>query len=319
MDWRPTATRAALARRAGILAQIRAHFTAADVLEVDTPLLGLAGAGDPAIASLEVDLHGSTRFLQTSPEYAMKRLLAAGSGDVYQICKAFRDDEDGALHRPEFTLVEWYRLGFDHHALMDDVAALVGRVLPALALERAAFATLARRCGAPDPHAASTAELAAWAASLGFRTQADEATDRLLLLDLLLTEVVRRAWPSSQGRLEGGFVYDFPVEQAAYARLRPGSPRLASRFELVIDGVELANGWHEVTDGATQRARHATEEAERRARGLPSRPPDPRLLAALDHGLPDCAGVALGLDRLVMLAAGARTLEEVLAFGADWT
>ncbi len=314
MDWRPTATRATLARRAGILAQIRAHFAAANVLEVDTPLLGLAGAGDPAIASLQVELHGRPRFLQTSPEYAMKRLLATGSGDVYQICKAFREDEDGALHRPEFTLVEWYRLGFDHHALMDDVAALIANVLPETTLERAALATLARRCGAPDPHAASTDELAAWAASLGFRAQAGEVADRLLLLDLLLSEVVRRAWPSGRG----GFVYDFPVEQAAYARLRPGSPPLASRFELVIDGVELANGWHEVTDGATQRARHAAEEAARRARGLPSRQPDPKLLAALDHGLPDCAGVALGLDRLVMLATGVQTLDEVLAFGADW-
>jgi len=137
----------------------------------------------------------------------------------------------------------------------------------------------------------------------------------VLLLDLLLSEVVRRAWPPGQG----GFVYDFPLEQAAYARLRPGSPPLASRFELVVDGVELANGWHELADGAGQRARHAAEDALRRARGEPPRPPDARLLAALDSGLPDCAGVALGLDRLVMLATGARELGAVLAFGADWT
>jgi len=144
MDWRPTATRAALARRAAILDLVRAHFAATGVLEVDTPLIGLAAAGDPALASFRLDLHGSPRYLQTSPEYAMKRLLAAGSGDVYQICKAFRDEEDSPLHRPEFTLVEWYRLGFDHHALMDDVAALVARVLPGLRLARASFATAAR-------------------------------------------------------------------------------------------------------------------------------------------------------------------------------
>ncbi|HMM75806.1 MAG TPA: EF-P lysine aminoacylase EpmA [Gammaproteobacteria bacterium] len=315
MDWRPTASRAALARRAEILALIREHFAAQGVLEVDTPLLGLAAAGDPALSSFRVELHGSPRYLQTSPEYAMKRLLAAGSGDVYQICKAFRDEEDGPLHRPEFTLLEWYRLGFDHHALMDDVAALLARVLPGLALERATFAALARRCGAPDPHLARDEELAAWAAALGFRASAGEATDRLLLLDLLLSEVVRRAWPPGQG----GFVYDFPVGQAAYARIRPGSPPIASRFELIVDGVELANGWHELGDGAGQRARHAAEDAVRRARGQAPRAPDPRLLAALDHGLPDCAGVALGVDRLVMLATGARELGAVLAFGADWT
>lgn len=315
MDWRPTATRAALARRAEILVLIREHFALQGVLEVDTPLIGLAAAGDPALTSLRVDLHGSPRYLQTSPEYAMKRLLAAGSGDVYQICKAFRDEEDSPLHRPEFTLVEWYRLGFDHHALMDDVAALVARVLPGLDLERASFATLARRCGAPDPHVASNTALAAWAATLGFHPQAADADDRVLLLDLLLSEVVRRAWGPGQG----GFVYDFPVEQAAYARVRPGSPPLASRFELIVGGVELANGWHELVDGAGQRARHAEEDAVRRARGQPPRAPDPRLLAALDRGLPECAGVALGLDRLVMLASGAHELGAVLAFGGDWT
>lgn len=315
MDWRPTATPAALARRAALLATVRGHFAAAGVLEVDTPLIGLAGAGDPALASFALDLNGRTRFLQTSPEYAMKRLLAAGSGDIYQVCKAFRLEEDSPLHRPEFTLVEWYRLGFDHHALMDDVATLVGLALPGRRLERASFAALAQRCGAPDPHAATTAALAAWAAALGLQMSAEDAQDRTLLLDLLLTEVVRRAWPHGQG----GFVYDFPVEQAAYARIRSGRPALASRFELVVDGVELANGWHEVTDGATQRARHAGEEAARRARGLPLRPSDPRLLAALDHGLPDCAGVALGFDRLLMLASGARDVGEVMAFGADWT
>ena len=313
MDWRPTAPRSTLARRAGILATLRAYFAQTGALEVETPLLGLAGASDPAIASFAVDFGVGRRYLQTSPESAMKRLLAAGSGDIYQLCKAFRGEEDSALHRCEFTLVEWYRLGVGHHALMDDVAALVARVLPGLALDRASFADLSGRCGAPDPHLASSVELATWAAEVGFRMTANDARDRTLLLDLLLTEVVRRAWPPGQG----GFVYDFPVEQAAYARIRPGAPPLASRFELVVDGIELANGWHEIGDAATQRERHCAEDAARRARGLPSQPPDPKLLAALDAGLPDCAGVALGVDRLVMLACGARDLGSVLAFGAD--
>jgi len=315
MDWRPTAARAALVRRAAILDELRAYFAAAGVLEVDTPLLGRAAAGDPAIASIAVDLAGRPRYLQTSPESAMKRLLAAGSGDIFQICKAFRLEEDSAIHRCEFTLVEWYRLGFDHHALMDDVAALVARVLPDLRLARASCAELARRCAAPDPHTAATAELAAWARDLGLQMSAGDAADRTLLLDLLLSEIVRRAWPPG----EGGFVYDFPVEQAAYARLGAGPLPVAARFELVIDGIEIANGWHEIADAASQRERHAHEAAARRARGLPVGEPDPGLMAALACGLPDCAGVALGVDRLVLLACGAKDLSAVLAFGRDWT
>ena len=313
MNWRPTARRAALARRAGILAQLRAHFAAEGVLEVDTPLLGSAGAGDPAIESVAVELGQRRFFLQTSPESAMKRLLAGGSGDIYQICKAFRREERSALHRCEFTILEWYRLGFDHHRLMDDVAALVARVLPGLQLARASFAELSARCGAPDPHRATTAELAAFAREVGLVLSAADAGDRVLLLDLLLSELVRRTWPAG----EGGFVYDFPVEQAAYARVRDESPPVASRFELVIGGVELANGWHEVTDVETQRARHAAEHAARVARGQAPMPPDPGLLAALAAGLPDCAGVAIGVDRLVMLALGGDDIAGVLAFAGD--
>lgn len=313
MAWRPTASRSTLTRRSELLATIRAHFARARVLEVDTPLLGTAGAGDPAIASCAVELSGRRHYLQTSPESAMKRLLAAGSGDIFQLCKAFRVEEDSPLHRCEFTLLEWYRLGFDHHRLMDDVATLMQRLLPGVVLERASLAALSARAGGPDPHLATTPELAAWARARGLQLSGPDAADRVLLLDLLLSEVVRHAWPAGRG----GFVYDFPVEQAAYARIRDGEPSLASRFELVFDGVELANGWHEVTDPLTQRARHAAEAAARHARGLPDMPPDPRLLAAIEAGLPDCAGVAVGVDRLVMLACAARDLGAVLAFGAE--
>jgi len=313
MNWRPTASRTVLARRAGILADIRAHFASEGVLEVDTPLLGIAGAGDPAIESVALELDGRRYYLQTSPESAMKRLLAAGSGDIYQVCKAFRHEERSALHRCEFTILEWYRLGFDHHRLMDDVAALVARVLPGLRLARASFAELSARCGAPDPHLAPTAALAEFAQDVGLRLSAADSGDRVLLLDLLLSELVRRAWPAG----EGGFVYDFPLEQAAYARVRDESPPVASRFELVIDGVELANGWHELNDLAEQRARHDAELAARGARGQPSMPPDPRLLAALATGLPDCAGVAIGIDRLVMLAMGGCDIAGALAFAGD--
>jgi lysyl-tRNA synthetase class 2 len=313
MNWRPTASRAALARRAGILGEIRAHFAREGVLEVDTPLLGIAGAGDPAIESVALEFDGRRHYLQTSPESAMKRLLAGGSGDIFQICKAFRREERSPLHRCEFTLLEWYRLGFDHHRLMDDVAALVARVLPGLRLARASFAELSARCGAPDPHRAPTAALAEFAHDVGLRLSPGDSGDRVLLLDLLLSELVRRAWPPG----EGGFVYDFPLEQAAYARVRDETPPVASRFELVIDGVELANGWHELKDLAVQRARHDGEHAARHARGQQAMPPDPRLLEALAAGLPDCAGVALGVDRLVMLALAGRDIAAALAFADD--
>jgi lysyl-tRNA synthetase class 2 len=315
VNWRPTASLAALRRRAELLATVRGHFAAQGVLEVETPLLGDAGAGDPAIASVAVVCGGRRRWLQTSPESAMKRLLAAGSGDIYQLCKAFRDEPAGPLHRTEFTILEWYRLGFDHHRLMDDVAALVGRVLPGLCLAREPYAGLSARCGAPDPFRAPTEQLADWARARGLTLTDADANDRTLLLDFLLSEVVREAWTNGRG----GFVYDFPPEQAAYATLRDEDPPVASRFELVIDGVEIANGWQELTDPLAQRARHAAEAAARTAHGLPLQSPDPRLLAAFDAGLPPCAGVALGIDRLAMLATGARDLAAVLACGDDET
>lgn len=313
MNWQPTASRETLVLRARILATIREFFAAANVLEVDTPVIGHAGAGDPALKSIAVTLNGQVLYLQTSPESAMKRLLAAGSGDIYQLGKAFRDDEQSRLHRPEFTLLEWYRLGYDHHRLMDEVAALVAKVLPQVSLSRASFASLCDRCGAPDPHLADTGVLADYAAAHGLRLSVAETTDRCLLLDFLMSEVLRDAWPPGTG----GFVYEFPVEQAAYASLLPGPPAVAARFELVIDGIEIANGWQELCDPELQRERYLVEAGLRQQRGLPPMPADARLLAGLAHGLPACAGVALGVDRLVLLAAAAEDLSEVLAFGAD--
>jgi lysyl-tRNA synthetase class 2 len=314
MEWRPTAPRETLVARAGLLQRIRSHFAAAEVLEVDTPLLGLAGAADPALQSLCVDLPAGRRYLQTSPEFAMKRLLAAGSGSIYQICKAFRGEEQSRLHRGEFTMLEWYRVGFDHHQLMDEVAAIVRLALPDLSIERMSLAALAAQIGAANPHTSTTQELAEYARSRGAVLSSTDAADRSLLLDLLLEELVR----VGVGTSRAAFVYDFPVEQAAYARLRHDQAPVAERFELVVHGVELANGYHEVTDPAEQQLRFEREAALRHARGLPPPVIDKRLLAAINSGLPACAGVALGLDRLLMLALNASDLGEVLAFGADW-
>lgn len=312
MSWRPTAAPGALERRAAALAGIRAFFAARGVLEVDTPLLAPFGAVDPALASFAVDDGAAgTRYLQTSPEAAMKRLLAAGSGDIYQICHAFRREERSPLHLAEFTLVEWYRTGFDHHRLMDEVADLVAGVLPACRPVRVTFGELCRRHAGLDPHAADTATLAAFARDAGAALSPADCADRALLLDFVFAHAVLRAL----GRGSAAFIHDFPVELAAYARLDPGPPVTAARFELVIDGIEIANGYHEVTCAARQRACYARDEAVRRARGLPPMAPDGPLLAALEHGLPACAGVALGLDRLLMLAAGHDDVRAVVAFG----
>jgi elongation factor P--(R)-beta-lysine ligase len=297
-----------------MLSKIRAFFVARGVLEVDTPALTRTGATDPALASLRVVDPGDpqhTRYLQTSPEFAMKRLLAAGSGDIYQLCHVFRYDEPSRLHLEEFTMLEWYRTGFDHHQLMDELAALlvsVGLVMP---IERRTYAELCIASCGVDPHRASTAELAEWAMLNGARLRADDNADRAVLLDLLFGIGVLPGLAQAGAVL----VYDFPVEHAAYARIRADSPPVAERFELIVNGIELANGFHEVTDHDEQHRRQQRENARRQAYGLPAVSLDETLLAALASGLPRCAGVALGIDRLVMVLEGAAHISEVVTFG----
>jgi lysyl-tRNA synthetase class 2 len=320
-SWRPTAELATLRLRAGLLARVRAFFTARGVLEVETPALSAAAVTDPHLASFAVRYtgpgprHGQPLYLHTSPEFPMKRLLAAGSGCIYQIARVFRDGEAGRRHNPEFTLLEWYRVGFDHHQLMDEVAELVTELLAGrLALaepERFSYRELFQHHLNLDPHRASTAELAACAEKHSVPIPPEmPADDADPWLDLLLTHWI-------EPRLESGrltFVYDYPATQAALARLRPGDPPVGERFELYVGGVELANGFHELGDAAEQRRRFELGNAARQARELPLMPVDENLLAALAAGLPACAGVALGFDRLVMLAAGKASLAEVMAF-----
>lgn len=318
-DWQPTAPLSALALRAQLLARVRAFFGERGVLEVETPVLSAAAATDAQLTNLVTRYtgpgapHGRTLYLQTSPEFPMKRLLAAGSGPIYQICKVFRDGEAGRLHNPEFTLLEWYRPGFDHHKLMDEVEDLVRHALapwrtlgPA---ERLSYRDAFLRYADLDPHSADPDLFAARAVVLGVHPPR-AALDLDAWRDLVLTHVIE----PRLGQQGPTFLHDYPASQAALARVRPGTPALAERFELYIDGVELANGYHELGDAQTQQARFAADLATRQATGRALVPMDERLLAALNHGLPDCAGVALGVDRLLMLAAGARSLDEVLAF-----
>lgn len=315
-DWRPFAPLAALRERAALLARAREFFAARGVLEVDTPLVVNAPVTDPHLHSAGVRLaapgaRAPRLYLHTSPEYAMKRLLAAGSGDIYQICHAVRAGERGRLHNPEFTLIEWYRIGFPLGALMDEVEALVRALLgPAAAArrgERLGYREVFRRELGLDPLTATAAALARAAAPLGFRGR---ARDRDELLELLLGAIVG----PRLGREALTFVHGYPASQAALARLDPEDRRLALRFELYCDGIELANGFQELACAPEQRARFARDRAERRRRRLPATAADERLLAALASGLPDCAGVALGFDRTLMLALQAAHIDEVLAF-----
>lgn len=321
-DWRPGASLELLRTRVALLARVRAFFAARDVLEVETPVLVGAGVTDLHLHSLETRYtgpgapHGRRLFLQTSPEYAMKRLLAAGSGPVWQLARVFRDGEAGRLHNPEFSMLEWYRPGFDHHQLMDEVEALVAEALELPGgFERVTYADAFRHALAIDPHAAGDDELRECARQKGLTASLPDALSdsRDGVLDLLLTHCIE----PGLGLEFPVFLYDYPPSQAALARIRDDEPPVAERFELYYKGIELANGYHELDDAGEQRQRFERDRASRRRAAMPDVEPDPRLLAALADGMPACAGVALGFDRLVMLATGAHSIDEVMAFSLD--
>lgn len=318
-DWRPAASLGNLRQRARILEGIRAFFASRGVWEVETPALSVAALSSPAIDSFATRYLGPgypggvNLYLHTSPEFPMKRLLAAGAGAIYQLGKVFRQGEAGRRHHPEFTLLEWYRPGFDHHRLMEEVAALAEPILGLVpgSAERLSYREVFLRVVGIDPLEASLEELRECARGVGISGFEGES-ERDLWLDLILTHAVE----PQLGHERLCFIYDYPASQAALARLNPDDPRVAERFELYYQGVELANGFHELADSMEQRRRFEQELAERAAQGRETPPLDERLLAALDT-MPDCAGVALGVDRLVMLALGAKSLEEVIAFTID--
>jgi elongation factor P--(R)-beta-lysine ligase len=301
-----------------LLARAREFFAQRGVLEVDTPMVINAPVTDIHIHSAEVRMAGSRQqhFLHTSPEYAMKRLLAAGSGDIYQICHVVRGLERGRLHNAEFTLIEYYRLGFSLEQLMHDVEALVRALLGGASErvgERLSYRAAFLRELRLDPLSAGVPELHAAARACGFEPLTFQGLDRDQLLDLLMGAHIG----PRLGRNTLTFVTGYPASQAALARLDPDDPRTALRFELYCEGIELANGFHELASAAEQRARFEQDRALRKQRGLPTHALDEFLLGALESGLPDCAGVALGFDRLVMIATGAQNIDEVLAFPTE--
>lgn len=314
--WAPSASPELLRLRAALLGRVRRFFADRGVLEVETPLLGRATATDPHIDSLTVETAQGIRYLQPSPEFAMKRLLAAGAGDIYQICKAFRADPAARFHNPEFSLLEWYRLGYDHHELMDDVEALLAfAVADTLAPKptiRLSYREVFRIHIGLDPFTASESECRRAAQARGLVVEGPMSRDDWL--DLLIGSVVAPKLDPDRFT----FVYDYPGSQAALARTRvDGGHVVAERFEVFRGPLELANGFRELSDASEQRQRF---ERDIEKRGIAHRcqpPMDEELLAALTVGLPECSGVALGLDRLLMLIGHAPHIEQTLSFGWD--
>ncbi len=317
--WAPSASLDVLRARAAMLARIRAIFAERGLLEVETPIVSRAGVSDPALECLSTRWSGpqgpQTLYLHTSPEFPMKRLLAAGSGPIYQICKVFRDGERGRLHHPEFSLLEWYRPGWSYGRLMDEVAELVRSALerPDLPAERWCYRELFLDRIGIDPWSTDAARLRAKALEIGIAGAESLDLDLDGWLDLLLTHRIEPGL--GLGRLS--FLHDYPPSQAALARVRPGSVPAAERFELYFEGVELANGFQELTDPAVLRARFEADQAERKARGWAVPPVDQPFLAALAAGMPEGAGVALGLDRLLMARVGVQHIDAVLAFPVE--
>ena len=307
-DWRPTASLAALQARASLYRQVRDFFQALNVLEVDTPALARHGVTDLNIDCIAVPGYG---FLQSSPEYHMKRLLAAGSGSIYQISKVFRDGEAGKKHNPEFTLLEWYRTGFSLQQLIDESIALLQPLLSPASVQQFSFRDIFRRVTGLDPLTASQQALQDCAqqhSELPTLTKAE-------LVDWLMACVVEKALPADHLTV----ITNFPGWAAALAQTRTDhdGKTVAERFEIYAGQLELANGYHELRDATEQEKRFAADQQLRAQHARQRRDADPHLLAALQHGLPECSGVAIGLDRVLMAQLGTHNIADVMAFPSD--
>ncbi len=319
-DWRPGASNEVLRTRAGLLARIRNFFSERNVLEVDTPVLSSAATTDPAIESFQTRYsgpgaaEGKALYLCSSPEFFMKRLLAADSGPIYQLAHVFRNGEYGARHNPEFMMLEWYRPGFDCTALMDEVDQLMAAVLDGFVdvspAKRISYRDWFVEGTGLDPWCDEVAAFRQFARQqLGENLPALDDEDMDGWLDLIVSH-----WLEPRLGSTAQFVFDYPPSQASLARVRGGEYPVAERFELYFGAVELANGFHELADADEQQQRFAAENRCRVQRGQAEMPMDDALTGALVHGLPDCSGVALGIDRLLMVAVGAASIETLMPF-----
>jgi len=318
-DWQPSCGIKQLRLRAQLLTFIRQFFADRAVLEVETPLLCHTTGTDPLLDFFATDYRflpqPETLFLQTSPEFAMKRLLAAGSGSIYQICKAFRNGESGRFHNPEFTMLEWYRVGFDLQQLMDEVAELITEILeprfPKKRIEKISYSDLFTRMTGLNPLIFSLADYQAYARAQGFPEACELCgDDHAVWLDFIFSHKIQ----PDLGRESVCLVYGYPALLSSLARTNLENPALTDRFEVFVQGIELGNGFFELADSREQEQRFEQEQIERKAKGLAGVKKDQYLLAALKAGLPDCSGVAVGLDRLLMLLDESQAIDDILAF-----
>lgn len=310
INWQPDADIAHLHKRAALYQKIRQFFAQRQVLEVETPILSHAAVPDPNIEPLTTMLYGYKKlYLHTSPELPMKRLLAAGSGAIFQICKVFRDDELGRWHNPEFTLLEWYRPDFSQDDLIQEVSDLLQFILACPPAKIMTYEQVFITYLDIHPLQTNLSELQKRVTRFGL----DNKLDRDTCLQVLLSHEIEPLLPTEYPVV----IKDFPASQAALARKKIDNPQWASRFEFYFNGIELANGFHELSDPIEQRQRFGLDVTKRAENGQTILPIDEYFLAALDAGLPDCAGVALGVDRLLMLWLGAEKIQEVLSFSIE--
>ncbi|MRI35437.1 elongation factor P lysine(34) lysyltransferase [Endozoicomonas sp. OPT23] len=319
-DWMPSADLMNLKRRADLYRSIRQYFDEQCVLEIETPLLSAAATVDLHIESFKAEFLPdgglpADYYLQTSPEFPMKRLLSSGSGDIYSLGKVFRNGEAGGRHNPEFTMLEYYRLGMDQQQLMSDLSNLLARVTDFSEQSRFSYREVFIHYLGVNPHQATIQQLNELVQQHVDRHLCDlEKND---CLDLLFSTVVEpNLGIKGNSQLNGVFVYDYPASMSALAKLHTNKEceKVAARFELFINGVELANGYHELTDGDEQQVRFEQERDKRKELNRKDYPHDQRMVNALKQGMPDCAGVAMGIDRLLMLILGTRNISDVLAF-----
>jgi lysyl-tRNA synthetase class 2 len=318
--WQPSCSVAMLQLRARVLTNIRAFFLNKAVLEVETPLLSRTIGTDPSVAFFATDYylqpHQHALFLQTSPEFAMKRLLAAGCGSIYQICKAFRNGESGRFHNPEFTLLEWYRVGFTLPQLMDEIAELIRWLFETeqvtlAGVQRTSYQAIFQHYTGLDALVFCYSDYCAYALAHGLPEAVTLCEyNHALWLDFLFSHQVQPCLGNNALCL----VYDYPACQSSLARLNAIDPRTTDRVELFINGIELGNGFYELTDAIEQNQRFDDEIASRQQKNLPEGLKDDRLIAALKAGLPECSGIAIGLDRLLMLLSKSASIDEILSF-----
>ena len=314
--WQPSGSIETLKQRARIMQKIRAFFLQRKVWEVETPVLSQSGNPDPNIESfmIKASTPDDTGYLHTSPEFAMKRLLSSGSGSIYQLCKVFRAAEVGQFHNPEFTMLEWYRVAFDYHLLMQEVDALLREVLHGhIELGESQFLSYRdtfQNFVKIDPFTAEIEALRSCVERANINVEGMTHASHDSWLSLIMTHIIEPALPINCPV----FIYDFPVSQASLARIRDEEPPVAERFELYLNGIELANGFSELTDVKEQRFRFEQENNQREQNAQQKMKLDSNFLEAMEAGLPECAGVALGIDRLIMLAVQASSITEVMAF-----